>query len=609
VTTTSPSLQKEKTTKAPGHWNIDRLCDSVCGGTSTVLIDCCAPPHHTDSRIGAMHSADPRPIPGRTDDAAHHHHHAIGRWVSGAGQVVSSWTAKKYALPDKTVASQILMYRQLLHTTCRPGLVLSRKYEATPAQVSVQHMPWWETVAVVDEADPTKIVKILTMVDTGKMVISYDNLITRLWNTALERHGVESEAADTNHTSVREVHRDSTEFGLLDPPSSSIQSSVLPPSSSSSIALSKDRTKLPPIPHEYWVSNLGFQQTDPVTDFRSGGILSLALMVWIVEHCPNTYRRFCVDDPAAVLPFGITSINVTDMIAKLLMLSKRTDRMDALLSQKPFWKMFSDPYAILTVQELALELLADVVDELVQVRRTTAELQKNLCSPSTAAVKASSYVTVFDFTHILTVTEQRVEYDLLGAGPISIPDLRQIHGKLRAQYQKQLRQKLDRLAQQQRPSNNATNAANANSMEDGSAVPVMKGPEHLPTKSSVMQEAPRHNLLGSVVASTNGFLSKSNPIWNPFQKQKDAPRAAALKLATTDAAPALLAAATDIETESVLSGTPTLPPRMVDLLDSDATAVPPSLWWGAPLPADLPLPERAACPSSDFQISDDDIIL
>jgi hypothetical protein len=88
-----------------------------------------------------MNSEDPRQIPGHSDDASNHHHHAIGRWVSGAGQVVSSWTAKKYALPDKTVASEILMYRQLLHTSCRLGLVLSRNYEATPAQVSVQHMP------------------------------------------------------------------------------------------------------------------------------------------------------------------------------------------------------------------------------------------------------------------------------------------------------------------------------------------------------------------------------------------------------------------------------------------------------------------------------------
>ena len=44
-------------------------------------------------------------------------------------------------LPDKTTASQVLMFRQLLHTKCRPGLRLSRGYEGTAAQMAVLHMP------------------------------------------------------------------------------------------------------------------------------------------------------------------------------------------------------------------------------------------------------------------------------------------------------------------------------------------------------------------------------------------------------------------------------------------------------------------------------------
>lgn len=59
--------------------------------------------------------------------------------------------------------------------------------------------------------------------------------------------------------------------------------------------------------------------------------------------------------PPRFYPLVSPASNVTDIIAKLLMLSKRTDPMD-VLSQKAFWKMYSDPYVILTVQELALEL-------------------------------------------------------------------------------------------------------------------------------------------------------------------------------------------------------------------------------------------------------------
>lgn len=57
------------------------------------------------------------------------------------------------------------------------------------------------------------------------------------------------------------------------------------------------------------------------------------------------------------------------MISKFLMLAKSTDKMDALLSQKPFWKMFGDPNAILAVQELAMGMLCDVVVELGRERK------------------------------------------------------------------------------------------------------------------------------------------------------------------------------------------------------------------------------------------------
>jgi len=131
-----------------------------------------------------------------------------------------------------------------------------------------------------------------------------------------------------------------------------------------------DEKGLPPVPHEYWVDRLGFQQTDPVTDFRSGGVLSLAMMVHIVESCPEVHERFVAPTgDASVLPFGITCINVTDMLAKFCMLAKSVDRMDALLSQKPFWRMFADPSSILALQELSLDMLADVVVELGEERK------------------------------------------------------------------------------------------------------------------------------------------------------------------------------------------------------------------------------------------------
>lgn len=245
---------------------------------------------------------------GFADDAGR----ALGNLGSAAFQTI---TTRKYTLPDKSVASQVLMYRQLLHTKCRPGLKLSRPYQATAAQKAVKHMPWWEE----------------GIEQTEKMTISYDNLITRLWLN-----------------------------GAITP----FQDS----SNSENVETLIDEEGLPPIPHQHWVDRVGFQQPDPVTDFRSGGVLSLAMMVYMVESCPQVCQRLFTGD-AAVLPFGITCINVTDMIAKFLMLAKSTDRMDALLSQKPFWRMFADPNAILAVQELAMTLLCDVVVEVSKERK------------------------------------------------------------------------------------------------------------------------------------------------------------------------------------------------------------------------------------------------
>ena len=169
------------------------------------------------------------------------------------------------------------------------------------------------------------------------MVISYDNLTVRLWMNG----------------AIMPFAGDDLLSGAMD--------------------TMIDDKGLPPVPHPFWVDRLGFQQPDPVTDFRSGGVLSLGLMVHMVESHPTIVARFLGNGDAHMLPFGITSINITDMLAKFLMLAKSTDRMDALLSQKPFWRMFADPNAILACQELTLDMLCDVVAELKMERDAESE--------------------------------------------------------------------------------------------------------------------------------------------------------------------------------------------------------------------------------------------
>lgn len=150
-----------------------------------------------------------------------------------------------------------------------------------------------------------------------------------------------------------------------------------------------------------------------------------------------TVKRFHPGGDASVLPFGITCINVTDMMAKFLMLAKSVDRMETLMSQKPFWRMFADPNAILAVQEISMNMLCDVVVEMNRERK----LPNSKDDGSQEIPESGNEVTVFDFAEVLERTERRVRVDLLGAGPKTVEELRSVAGKIQLKYQEKLEAK------------------------------------------------------------------------------------------------------------------------------------------------------------------------
>ena len=339
--------------------------------------------------------------------------------------------SRRYALPDKAVASQVLMYRQLLHTECKPGLRLSRNYEGTDAQKKVKHMPWWEGGVEISR----------------KMVISYDNLIVRLWLNGAIMPYTDGGYAEAHSKCT--VPKDDVEHEHEDSAMTAVQKEVIAKAEAGHIDTLIDSKGLPPIPHAYWVDRLGFQQTDPQTDFRSGGVLSLAMLVHIVEACPNVHARFLPSGDAHMLPFGITCINVTDMIAKFCMLSKSFHKIDALLSKKPFWKMFENPDCLLVLQELSMEILCNVVVELKRERKVPkADKDKDKHKdkdkergPSFDGQEGLADVTVFDFAEILYKTEKRVNDDLLGSGPRNVDELRANHSRNCTKYMKAMDKK------------------------------------------------------------------------------------------------------------------------------------------------------------------------
>jgi len=339
------------------------------------------------------------------------------------------------------------------------------------------------------------------------MIISYDNLITRLWLSGAIMPFEKGGYATLNNA-------DSSS------PGASVDSST-----TGSIDTLINEKGLPPIPHIYWVDRLGFQQDDPVTDFRSGGVLSLAMLVHIVESCPLVHSRFVpkpkadsdatssyissdiisleeiITDDASVLPFGITCINITDMLAKFLLFSKAVDKMDALLSSKPFWKMFIDPNAMLVLQEVSLDLLCDVCVEIGRERRIE-KLKNQAAAAEQGSEDESSNnrkkkeggmpgseggkVTVFDFSEIMERTEKRVGDEVLGAGPQSVDELRDVARRVKSKYLMRI---------QLKEKHTVTSVAS----------PLRKQVPPLPSKESVKNVT--NTVIGGVAGGVGGFVS------------------------------------------------------------------------------------------------------
>lgn len=404
---------------------------------------------------------------------------------------------RRYALPDRSVASQILMYRQLLHTECKPGLRLSRSYEATDAQMKVKHMPWWE----------------LGIESTQKMTISYDNLIVRLWlGGAIMPYVDGGYAVAHKSKSVMKDYKQGNDLKEKEQitPDGSMKSDV---NQNTEIQLGEqtrtshvdtliDLKGLPPIPHNYWVDRLGFQQTDPVTDFRSGGVLSLALMAHIVEACPNVHARFLPSGDTHMLPFGITCINVTNMIAKACMFSKKVERLDVLMSQKPFWKMFENPDSLLVLKELSMENLCNVVVEIGRERKIDV-------MDSDEENMTSKEVTVFDFSEILAKTEKRVVNDLLGAGPRNVDELRVFAARNHAKYLRAMERK-EQMAMRvtERKEEQAKRATERSTPQ--TALPYQKENITYPMKG----------MADNVFGTASGVFSKFKSFGSPKTQQK-----------------------------------------------------------------------------------------
>lgn len=86
---------------------------------------------------------------------------------------------------------------------------------------------------------------------------------------------------------------------------------------------------LPSLKCEEW-KEMGWQGTDPATDFRSGGLLSLENLAWFAEHQPRVFQRLMHKRDGVrsqwEYPFAAAGVNITFQLVDVLELRDKTKK-------------------------------------------------------------------------------------------------------------------------------------------------------------------------------------------------------------------------------------------------------------------------------------------
>ena len=324
---------------------------------------------------------------------------AITSATAQVTETISALFTRKYTLPTRLVGSQILLYRQLLAQKVYPTLRLSRVYEGTPAQRCVKDLGFWEKSSASDSFGDTNT----SSGAQTRMAVSYKDLIERIWacEGGLDITGIGVRKDDNNSLEATEKgddkndeNEDEKEEGKGD---------------------GEGQNKSAIIPSQFWVDAVGFQLPDPLTDFRSGGLLSLVLLHHVIETCPHVRVRF----HSSPFPFALTSINVCSREAEMFLLSPSISPSDSLTTQKSYYRMFQTPDALFVVHECFMGLICDIVLE-------------------------ESIDSVYAFNDVFD-TATAFMNDVLDKGPKNVEHFRSLIQKLRAREFQHVRSEIREL--------------------------------------------------------------------------------------------------------------------------------------------------------------------
>ena len=87
--------------------------------------------------------------------------------------------------------------------------------------------------------------------------------------------------------------------------------------------------ELPPLKSDLW-KEMGWQNSDPATDFRSGGFMSLENLIYFARNYPDSFHRLLhkADGERAEweYPFAVAGVNVSYMLGQMLDLQSENRR-------------------------------------------------------------------------------------------------------------------------------------------------------------------------------------------------------------------------------------------------------------------------------------------
>ncbi|KAF8821188.1 ELMO/CED-12 family protein [Cardiosporidium cionae] len=160
-------------------------------------------------------------------------------------------------------------------------------------------------------------------------------------------------------------------------------------------------------PHEPMVEDisplwkrLGFQNSNPRSDFRGGGILSLQNMLYFAEHYPEHFQKVLIDVSSPVeFPISAALVNLTQMLVLYFKLNNTTSINPSLGGER------ANQRSLKVFARLSMDSKVDVFDELFSLSAILLHRQW----------KESSLITgnaLLNFSYALQHTKLRLSHYL-----------------------------------------------------------------------------------------------------------------------------------------------------------------------------------------------------